>query len=409
MINKERLWDHLQQLSSIGKQESGGVTRLSFTEEEKVAKDKVGSFMIEAGLTVYEDAVGNLIGRKEGRNPDSPVVLVGSHIDSVYNGGNFDGPLGVLSGIELLHTMNEKGIQTEHPIEVIAFTDEEGARFSFGMIGSRGIAGTLTADALQSKDKQGITIAEAMRASGLDPDAFRNAVRPKDSVKAYIELHIEQGKVLENHNLSVGVVTGIAGPLWLKFIVEGEAGHAGTTPMTLRHDALAAAAQIMQIIETEASKTGSTVGTVGQLKLFPGGINIIPGRVEFSLDLRDISEPVRDQVESAIVDQAKQACEKRGIKLNIELLQRIAPAPCSEQIQSAAKEAFQKLGLEPFSLASGAGHDGMQLYDFCPMGMLFIRSKDGISHNPAEWSSLEDCADGANVLYHTVLNLAVQA
>ncbi|MFY0542869.1 Zn-dependent hydrolase [Brevibacillus sp. H7] len=408
MINQERLWDRLMKLAHIGKQESGGITRLSFTAEERAAKDLVKSFMLEAGLTVWEDAVGNLIGRKEGRNPDAPVVLVGSHIDSVYNGGNFDGPLGVLAGVEVLQTMNEQGVVTEHPIEVIAFTDEEGARFSYGMIGSRGIAGRLERSELEHKDKQGVSIAEAMRQAGLNPDEIGSAVRPRGSVKAYVELHIEQGKVLESRNLSVGVVSGLAGPLWLKFVLEGEAGHAGTTPMSLRQDPLAAAAQIMLAIERESAKTGTTVGTVGQIQVSPGGINIIPGRVEFSLDLRDVSEAVRDEVEQAIREQAERICRERGVGLCIELLQRIAPVPCSEEIQAAAKQACAALGFEPFTLPSGAGHDCMQLVDLCPVGMIFARSKDGISHNPAEFSSKEDCADSANVLYQTVLQLAVQ-
>jgi allantoate deiminase len=393
-------------LGEIGKQESGGITRLSFSKEERAAKDLVASYMKEAGLMVREDAVGNLIGRREGSNPSAPVVLVGSHVDSVYNGGNFDGPLGVLSGIEALQTMNEQSIVTQHPIEVVAFTDEEGARFSFGMIGSRGIAGTLTEEHLKNVDKQGITIAEAMSLGGLDPAAIHQAIRAQGSVKAYVELHIEQGKILENQDLSVGIVTGIAGPLWVKFVIEGEAGHAGTTPMNIRHDALAAAAQIMQVIEQESAQTGSTVGTIGQLQVYPGGINIIPGRVEFTLDLRDISEAVRDQVERGILDQAHKLCAERGVKLQVEVLQRIAPAPCSDLVQNAAKNACATAGLEVFSLASGAGHDGMQLAGLCPMGMLFVRSKDGISHNPAEYSSLKDCTDGAQVLYHTVLNLA---
>jgi allantoate deiminase len=395
-------------LSSIGKQDSRGVTRLSFTEDERAAKDLVGSFMKEAGLSVREDAVGNLTGRKEAVTRDAPVVLVGSHLDSVYNGGNFDGPLGVMAGIEILQTMNERGIQTERPIEVIAFTDEEGARFSFGMIGSRALAGTLTPEDLQHEDEQGISIAEAMRNSGLTPDSIGDAARPKDSIEAYVELHIEQGKILENENLPVGIVTGIAGPLWLQFVLEGEAGHAGTTPMNLRRDALAAAAHIIRSIETAASETGTTVGTVGQLNLSPGGINIIPGGVEFTLDLRDINEQVRDEVEQRIVEEARRLCEERSIGLSIETLQRVAPAPCSELVQNAAKAACEELGLGIYYLASGAGHDGMQLKGLCPMGIIFVRSKGGVSHNPDEWSSKEDCAHGANVLYHTVLNLAIQ-
>ena len=408
MINKERLWSRLNLLSEIGKTDTNGVTRLSFTPEERAAKDLVAAFMIEAGLKVREDEVGNLIGRKDGGNPNASVVLTGSHIDSVLNGGNFDGPLGVLAAVEALQVMNEQNIETEHPIEVIAFTDEEGARFSFGMIGSRGIAGTLTQEELLNKDKQGITIAEAFVASGLKPETIGKAARKPEDVKAYIELHIEQGKVLEGQNLSAGIVSGLAGPLWLKFILEGEVGHAGATPMSIRHDALTTAARVMLVIEAEAAKTGTTVGTVGQVQVLPGGINIIPGRVEFSLDLRDISEVVRDEVEKNIREQAGQICKTQGVKLTIEDLQRVAPAPCSVIVKNAAREAFEKLGLESYYLPSGAGHDGMQLLDLCPMGMIFIRSKNGISHDPAEWSSKEDCADGANVLYHTVLNLAVQ-
>ncbi|PFH88075.1 Zn-dependent hydrolase [Bacillus sp. AFS088145] len=406
MINQDRLWNRLMELGSIGKQESGGITRLSFTENERKAKELVTSYMVEAGLKVYEDTVGNLIGRKEGTNSNASAVLVGSHIDSVYDGGNFDGPLGVLSGIEILQTMNEQGITTVHPIEVIVFTDEEGARFSFGMIGSRGIAGTLTLEELQNQDQQGITVAQAMSEAGYDPLLIDQSVRSIGSVKSYIELHIEQGKVLENDNLSVGIVTGIAGPLWLKFTIEGKAGHAGTTPMNDRNDALVVASQIVQLIESESGKTGSTVGTVGQLQLFPGGINIIPGKVEFTLDLRDVNEAIRDEVENRILEGAKIICEQRSVGLQVEVLQRIAPSLCSNEIQDIAKLACETIGVEPFLLPSGAGHDCMQLTSLCPIGMLFIRSKDGISHNPAEWSSKEDCTDGANVLYHTVLQLS---
>jgi len=364
--------------------------------------------MEEAGLSVYQDSVGNLFGRREGRNPEAPVVLIGSHVDSVYDGGNFDGPLGVLAGVEVVQTLNEQNINTEYPVEVVAFTDEEGARFSFGMIGSRALAGTLTAEDLQHEDKDGTSIAEAMKNRGLDPGSFGDATRGSGSIKAYVELHIEQGRVLEKEDLPIGIVKGIAGLLWLQFVLEGEAGHAGSTPMSLRRDALVTAAHVMRSIEAHASDTGTAVGTVGQLNLSPGGINIIPGRVEFTLDLRDLDEQVRDGVERRITEEARRLCEERGMGLSIDTLQRVAPTLCSEMIQNAAKGACEELGLEPYFLASGAGHDGMQLKDLCPIGMIFVRSKDGISHNPAEWSSKEDCAHGANVLYHTVLDLAIQ-
>jgi allantoate deiminase len=408
MINQDRLWERIHLLGEIGKTESGGITRLSFSEEEQDAKRLVASFMREAGLSVREDEVGNLIGRKEGVDPTLPVVLTGSHVDSVYNGGNFDGPLGVIAGVEVLQSMNENKIMPQHPIEVVAFTDEEGARFSFGMIGSRATAGTLKQEDLLNEDKDGISIAQAMIAEGLDPKEIGKAARNPKDVKAYIEIHIEQGKRLEKKNLSTGIVSALAGPLWLKFILEGEAGHAGTTPMNMRRDPLSTASRIMLLIEEEAGKTNSTVGTVGQLQLFPGGINIIPGRVEFSLDLRDINESVRDQVEQQIVKEASKICENQRIKLTIEELQRIPPAPCSEDIQKAANNAFETIGMESVTLPSGAGHDCMQFTKLWPMGMLFTRSKNGISHDPEEWSSKEDCAAGANVLYHTVLNLAFQ-
>jgi allantoate deiminase len=407
VIDSERLWRRISDLGEIGKQEGGGVTRLSFTDEERGAKDRVASYMEEAGLSVYEDAAGNLFGRREGIDPDLPAVLIGSHVDSVYSGGNFDGPLGVLAGVEVLQTMEQQEIETEHPVEIVAFTDEEGVRFSFGMIGSRALAGKLTSEDLTSyKDENGVSIAEAMRAYGLDPEKIGEAARPKDSIKAYVELHIEQGRILENENLSVGIVMGIAGPIWLRFYLEGETGHAGATPMNLRHDALAAAAEIMNIVEREAAKTGTSVGTVGQLEVEPGGINIIPGKSRFSLDLRDIEEGVRDRVEGRILEEAEETCRRRGVRLQIETLQRLAPTPCSDLVRSAAERACEKLGIRPHALPSGAGHDGMQLTDLCPMGMIFVRSKNGVSHNPDEWTSQQDCAVGADALYWTVLDLA---
>ncbi|MED3666584.1 Zn-dependent hydrolase [Geobacillus kaustophilus] len=406
MIQGERLWQRLMELGEVGKKPSGGVTRLSFTAEERRAKDLVASYMREAGLFVYEDTAGNLIGRKEGANPDAPVVLVGSHLDSVYNGGCFDGPLGVLAGVEVVQTMNEHGVVTHHPIEVVAFTDEEGARFRFGMIGSRAMAGTLLPEALECRDANGISIAEAMRQTGLDPDRLPQAARKPGTVKAYVELHIEQGRVLEEAGLPVGIVTGIAGLIWVKFIIEGKAEHAGATPMSLRRDPMAAAAQIITVIEEEARRTGTTVGTVGQLHVYPGGINVIPERVEFVLDLRDLKAEVRDQVWNDIAARAETIAKERNVRLTTERLQEMAPVLCSEVVKQAAERACKQLGYPPFWLPSGAAHDGVQLAPLCPIGMIFVRSQDGVSHSPAEWSTKEDCAAGAEVLYHTVWQLA---
>src|SRR5918997_3317018 len=257
VVDGGRLWQRLSELAEIGKHEEGGVARLSFTPEERAAKDLVASYMNEAGLSVSEDAAGNLFGRREGRAPEAPAVLIGSHVDSVLGGGDFDGPLGVLGGIEVLQTMQEEGIEAERPVEVVAFTDEEGARFSLGMVGSRALTGALSQEDLRHEDREGVSIAEAMREAGLDPAGVGGAARSPDSLAAYLELHIEQGKVLEGEGLPVGVVTGIAGPVWLRLSLSGEAGHAGTTPMGARRDALAAAAEVVGVVEEEASATGS--------------------------------------------------------------------------------------------------------------------------------------------------------
>lgn len=406
-VREDRLWQRIQSLHKIGATERGGVTRFSFTEEERKVKDEVAAFMQGAGLEVREDEVGNLIGRKSGHDGHAPVVLVGSHLDSVPNGGDFDGPLGVLAAVEALTVMHEHGVETRHPIEVVAFTDEEGARFRFGMIGSRGIAGILTdADLDDHQDAKGISIREAMTQSGLSSSDIKRAARNPEQVKGYIELHIEQGKVLERANEPVGVVSGIAGPLWLKFTLQGEAGHAGTSPMNDRRDALAAAAQIVLVIEREAGCMERTVGTVGQLQVQPGGVNIIPGQVEFTLDLRDVDCAIRDKVEEKIVQEAESICHERGISLVIDTLQRVDPVTCDDSLQSLMLEAAKELGLNPPTVVSGAGHDGMQFADKWPVGMLFARSKNGVSHHPDEYTSKEDCALAANVLLGTLLKFA---
>lgn len=406
-INAARLWARLMELGQIGLQESGGVTRFSFTKEERLAKDVVIRYMTEAGLAVREDAVGNLIGRREGRDSDAPVVLTGSHIDTVPEGGKFDGALGVLAAIEALQCMEENGVEASHPIEVIAFTDEEGSRFGFGMLGSRALAGTLRQEDLAYKDEGQVTIADAMRVVGLDPEVLHEAARTPHEVKAYIELHIEQGKVLEKLNQPVGLVTGIAGPLWQQFTINGQAGHAGATPMNMRRDPMQTAVEVMSYIYSETKKFDHAVATVGKIRTMPGGVNVIPSQVQFSLDLRDINEADRDLLESRIREYASQVCEKDGTEFEIDLLQRVAPAPSSLVVKEAIAHAAGIAAISELpELVSGAGHDGMQFSSSWPIGMIFVRSRDGISHNPAEWSSQEDCGVGAEVLYHTLLQLA---
>ncbi|TWH58088.1 allantoate deiminase/N-carbamoyl-L-amino-acid hydrolase [Desulfitobacterium sp. LBE] len=405
LVNQERLWGRLMALAQIGMQEGGGTKRLPFTKEDKAARELVAYFMTEAGLTVTEDAVCNLIGRKEGKNPNAPAVWTGSHIDTVWLGGNFDGALGVLSAIESLQVMHENGIETEAPIEVIAFTNEECTRWNNAMIGSRGMVGRFLETDLDQLDRDGVVLRDAMREAGYAPEAFKQAIRSKETVKAFVELHIEQGKVLETEGLSVGIVKGIYSQLGDKFIVEGEAGHAGATPMHLRKDPLMAASEIMLDIEDQARK-GQCVGTIGYIQAFPGGTNIIPGRVEFSVDLRNVDDPSKALLEQEVIAKAKIIAEKRGVKLTVEKAYSNGGVPCDPAIQEIIKDSCETAGLKPFNLMSGAGHDAMHIAALCPIGMIFVRSKDGVSHAPLEYSSPEDCRDGANVLYHTLLELA---
>jgi allantoate deiminase len=402
MINIQRLSEHIEELSLIGRTNDDGINRFSYTEEEKRANELVANYMKSAGLTVHYDAVGNLIGSQEGTE-DLPTILLGSHIDTVPSGGKFDGSLGVLVAIEVLHSLKEQGVTLRHPVKVIAFKDEEGTRFGFGMIGSRAIAGTLSPTDLQRADEEGITIEQAIADSGLDKLPLSSA--KLENVKLYLEVHIEQGKILESNDVAVGNVTGIAGPLWLKFQLIGLAEHAGTTPMNQRQDALVGASLIIAEVEKITKQYGSCVGTVGKLLVKPNGVNVIPGEVEWTIDIRDIDETKRNNLEKDIKQFAEKIADERQLQLHVTELQRVEPVHCDQTIQHAIKESIEEIGETVVSLPSGAGHDAMQFKNSFPIGMIFVRSKDGISHNPKEFTSLEDIEKAAKVLYKSIVKL----
>lgn len=283
MINQERLYNRIFELGQIGLVEGEGVTCVAFSEEENEAIELVKKYMSEAGLSVRMDAAGNILGRREGTDPKAPVVMTGSHIDSVYNGGMFDGRLGVIAGIEVVQAMNENGVVTKHPIEVCIYRDEEGVRLPVGFSGASRKTGVPRDLILDSVDKDGISLREMLKDSGIDPERIEDARLPKGYAKAHIELHVEQGVVLESKGLSVGVVTGICGQVRGEFILKGQAAHAGTTPMDLRYDSLTAAAEILLEIEKETKTIESAVATVGKISVFPSGVNIVPGMTKFSL------------------------------------------------------------------------------------------------------------------------------
>jgi allantoate deiminase len=399
MINIQRLSKQIEELSLIGRTADGGINRFSYTADEKRANELVATYMKAAGLTIHYDVVGNLIGSQKGTE-DLPTILLGSHIDTVPNGGKFDGSLGVLVAIEVLHSLNEQDIALRHPIKIIAFKDEEGTRFGFGMIGSRAVAGTLSPIDLQRIGEDGMTIEQAI---GIDPLPLSSA--KLENIKLYLEVHIEQGKILERNNIAVGNVTGIAGPLWLKFRLIGLAEHAGTTPMNQRQDALVGASLIIAEVEKFAKQYDSTVATVGKLLVKPNGVNVIPGEVEWTIDIRDIDEEKRNNLEKDIQQFAEMIANERQLELHVSELQRVEPVHCDEIIQQAIKESIEDVGERVISLPSGAGHDAMQFKDRFPIGMIFVRSKDGISHNPKEFTSVEDIEKATKVLYTSIVKL----
>ena len=407
MIKEDRLWDHLMALAKIGasKEPKEGITRLAYTKEDDEAKALVTKYMEEAGMEVRQDEVGNLIGKRPGKSPDEPGIMIGSHLDTVFQGGKFDGALGVLSGVEVAHALQEEGHQLNRNLEVVAFTDEEGARFSTGMLGSQVVTGKLEANVLDKKDQDGILYREALQEKGFDPEKIHQARREKGSIAAYLEMHIEQAVQLERKKVSVGIVTGIAGPRWYRFTVKGESGHAGSTPMHMRKDPMSAAVKLMQAIEEIVSARENTVGTVGQIEAKPGGINIIPKEVIFTLDLRDSVDSERRAAEKAIKDKVKRLEEDFGVKIAMELLHNLDPVLCDEKIVDTAEESAKELGIESLRMVSGAAHDAMNMASITSIGMLFIPSFKGLSHRPDEWSDKKDCGNGAKVLYQTVKNL----
>ena len=405
LIQLNRLLRHIEQLGTIGQMPDGGVSRLSFTDAEQEANQFVEMLMQQAGMETSIDPIGNIIGTycKDPSTSHEAPIIMGSHIDTVPNGGKYDGALGVLTAIEVIHTLHEHDITLARPIQVIAFKDEEGVRFGVGMLGSRAVAGTLTTDMLKAVDAQGITVAQAMENQHLQPANIHLA--KIDPIYAYLELHIEQGRVLETENIPVGVVTGIAGPLRLEVTIHGLAEHAGATPMQLRQDALAGAAEMMVEIERIANGIDGTVATIGKIVIENAGVNVIPGQVTFTCDLRHVIQESRDLAECEIKKAICTIATKRHLYSSVKELQRVKPVTTDAAIMQTIHHAIEKCGYDAFYLSSGAGHDAMQFAHHCPIGMIFVRSKDGVSHNPLEYSSPEDIEAGAQVLFETILAL----
>ncbi|SFA85166.1 allantoate deiminase [Lentibacillus halodurans] len=399
-ISGERLAKRLDAISEIGLTEDDGSHRPGFSKTEKAAKELVSDWMREAGLDVRQDGAGNIFGRIAGKNDDHPAILSGSHLDSVPNGGHFDGPLGVLSALEVAEAWRETGYQPEKPYEVVVFTDEEGARFNGGLHGSEAVVGKGDIEEkLKLVDQDGMNFSEVLVDSGLSVDSYVKAKRSPEEIEMFAEVHIEQGKQLEREGLPCGIVTGIAGPCWLEFTFTGEAGHAGNTPMNDRKDTLvAASAFIGRVNELPGSISDSAVATVGKMQVDPNGVNVIPGSVTLYVDIRDIYKETRDELIDRVMALAKKVAAKHQVNVDHVEKMRVAPVPIEEETQQLLEESFHEKAIKPYRLPSGAGHDAMIIGEKWPVAMLFTKSKNGISHNPAEWSDLNDCVQTVHVL-----------
>ncbi len=401
-VNQNRLETRIFELAKFGLQENGETERVAFSDADIEARNWVIQTLENQGLTVSIDFAGNIIGLRKGQNPNKKVISFGSHIDRVPNGGNYDGCVGSMAALEVIETLNENNINTKHPLEIIIFSNEEG-----GVMGSRAMSGHLSTKAFKVVNTTGFSMGEGIMRLGGDTTQIAKVARKKDDMAAFLELHIEQGGILEKEKLDIGIVEGIVGLKWWDVVFTGFANHAGTTPMNARQDALLAAAKfVVAVNEITNSFEGSQVGTVGRIKAFPGAPNVIPGKVITSLEIRDLSSDVIEKVYSAIKAKGEEIAATSNVSIEFLPLDTTAnPALTAKEIQKEIEIATSTLGYSFKYMPSGAGHDAQDIATIAPTGMIFVPSKGGISHSPKEFTSAKDMANGANVLLHTILAL----
>jgi N-carbamoyl-L-amino-acid hydrolase len=401
-VNGDRLNANIDRLAKIGRRDNGDICRLAFTPEDLQARYLVQQWMMEAGMTVRTDAAGNLIGRYAGQQDNLPALATGSHIDTVPSGGPFDGVLGVLAGIEAVRTLREAHRQLNHPIEVIVFTDEESS-----MIGCQAIAGTVLLDQPDKyQPKIGGSIQAHLETIGGSWDNLATAKRTRRDMAAFVELHVEQGAVLEQSGKAIGVVQGVVGMCRRSITITGQPNHAGTTPMDMRQDALVAAAQVVLAVrEIALSLPSQPVATVGYLTVAPNAVNIVPGTVELEVDMRDLSQAGLDEM----ADRLDRELRTIALATNTHIQQSVGlcvePTPAAHPIQDTITEVCQDLGLSHCPMPSRAGHDAMEIGRFTDMGMIFVPSQNGLSHSGQEYTSPEQCTQGADALLHTLMRL----
>jgi beta-ureidopropionase / N-carbamoyl-L-amino-acid hydrolase len=399
-VNAERLQEHIAGLSRFGANPEGGVSRVAFSDADVAGRAYVTKLMQDAGLKVRVDTAGNLIGRREGSDPKLPAIVLGSHTDSVPSGGNYDGDVGVLGAIEVAQRLHELHRVTHHPLEVVNFTDEEG-----GLVGSLAMSGRIKPGTLDVVSSSGKTVRDGLRAVGGDPDRLSEARRNPGELKAYLELHIEQGGLLEQNRIDIGVVEGIVGIRWWDVTVNGMANHAGTTPMNQRRDALLSASEfVLAVNQVARTIPGRQVATVGRIRAEPGAPNVIPGRVVMALEIRDLEAAKMQQLFDAVRTKADDIGKARQTPFSFnEIDVGLAPAPTDPRMRRIIAASADALGLTHQAMPSGAGHDAQDMAHITPTGMIFVPSAGGISHSPKEYTAPKDMANGANVLLQAVL------
>lgn len=407
--NIERIQKDIETLAQFSCVEGIGCTRFTYTKEFAQARDYIISEMKAAGLTVREDAVGTVIGRLEGKNPNAPILMTGSHFDTVKTGGRFDGPAGVTAALETARTLHDEGFVPECPIEFVALPEEEGARFGGGLMGSRAMCGKLTQTEVDTyKDWDGVTIAEAMKGYGLDPTKIAEAKRTPSEIGTFIELHIEQGPILENNRTDVGIVEAIVGLRCLNVTVTGRSDHAGTTPLNMRADTMLATAKAI-VAGTEKAKelNDGTVVTFGRVETIPGAFNIVAKETNFNIDCRSRGiESVNTVIDVIRTSLERSVAENPGLSFEMEEKTSALPVQMKAEVQELLEKHAAELNISTRKMLSGAGHDAMIMGALCDVAMVFVPSKDGRSHVPEEWTDYADLQKGVELVYRTIKELA---
>jgi N-carbamoyl-L-amino-acid hydrolase len=401
-VNRQRIEDRIKELAKFGQDENGHGYRVAYTKGDIEGRAWFMQLMKNADLNPFIDSGGNIIGRRNGKNASLKPIAFGSHLDMVPDGGDYDGTLGCISALEVVEVLNENKISTERPLEVIVFANEEG-----GLIGSSAMAGNLTAEGLKQVSQSGMIMADGIKAIGGKPENIQSAMRKKGDLHAFLELHIEQGGILENEGLQIGIVEGIVGILDCQITIEGFANHAGTTPMKLRKDALLAASKlIIAVNEVINSVPGSQVGTVGKINALPGAYNVVPGEVTLGLEIRDLSWEKIEMLLNEIEKRATSIATESKTKISfVREASFVKPALTDKLLQQKINESALSLGLKTKLMQSGAGHDTQQMANIAPVAMIFVPSVGGISHSPSEFTTAEDMTNGANVLLKTIMSV----